>query len=375
MLALASNEASASRGAALATAYCLGLGVPFLVTALAFGRVARVWSAVRRHQRLVQVLGGLLLVGVGVLLVTGAWTNLVARRTAPPPVHPGRLMAADDTGVRCRGSGHGARLASSGASSPACARRCSCSCCWRSPPYPARCCPSTASTSPRSRRTGRTTRSWGPGSSGSARSTSTARSWFSAIYLLLFVSLVGCLVPRTWQQVAALRQPPPRTPTRPERLPVSAQFEVEGVDRPDGSAQADEVADLLRRRHFRVAVQEGGRAVSAERGRLRELGNLGFHLSLVGLLLSVAAGHLWGWRGDVIVPVGSTTVDAVGAYSTLDLGPWVDAEDLPPFSLHVASMTVKFQTTGGEVGAPSEFKAAVDVQKGDGPTTRELLVC
>ena len=77
VLALASNEASASRGAALATAYCLGLGVPFLVTALAFGRLARVWSAVRRHQRLVQVIGGLLLVGVGILLVTGAWTALV----------------------------------------------------------------------------------------------------------------------------------------------------------------------------------------------------------------------------------------------------------------------------------------------------------
>jgi cytochrome c-type biogenesis protein len=77
VLALASNEASASRGAALATAYCLGLGLPFLVTALAFGRLARVWAAVRRRQRLVQVLGGLLLVGVGVLLVTGAWTDLV----------------------------------------------------------------------------------------------------------------------------------------------------------------------------------------------------------------------------------------------------------------------------------------------------------
>jgi cytochrome c-type biogenesis protein len=77
VLALASNEASASRGAALATAYCLGLGLPFLVTALAFGRVARVWSAVGRHQRLIQILGGLLLVAVGVLLVTGVWTDLV----------------------------------------------------------------------------------------------------------------------------------------------------------------------------------------------------------------------------------------------------------------------------------------------------------
>jgi cytochrome c biogenesis protein len=196
--------------------------------------------------------------------------------------------------------------------------------------------------------------------------------WFSAIYLLLFVSLVGCVVPRTVQQAGALRQPPPRTPARPERLPASAILEVE-TPMPGRPAAAETIADLLRRRHYRVAVQEEGRAVSAERGRWREMGNLVFHLSLVGLLLSVAAGHLWGWRGDVIVPVGNTTVDAAGAYNTLDLGPWVDSEDLPPFSLHVQSMTVKFQTTGGEIGAPSEFKANVDVQRGDGPTKEELL--
>jgi cytochrome c biogenesis protein len=198
--------------------------------------------------------------------------------------------------------------------------------------------------------------------------------WFSAIYLLLFVSLVGCLVPRTWQMLVALRDPPPRAPARPERLPVSARFEVPApADGPALAAQADDVANLLRRRRFRVAVQEDGRAVSAERGRLREAGNLTFHLALVGLLLAVASGHLWGWRGDVIVPVGSSTVDAVGAYNSLDLGPWVDAEDLPPFSLHVDSMTVKFQTSGNEIGAPAEFKADVDVQTGTGPSRRKLL--
>jgi cytochrome c biogenesis protein len=197
--------------------------------------------------------------------------------------------------------------------------------------------------------------------------------WFSAIYLLLFISLVGCVVPRTWQQALALREPPPRTPTRPERLPVSAQFEVDPVTGSEPALQAEEVANLLRRKHYRVSVQEEGRAISAERGRWREMGNLLFHLSLVGLLLSVAAGHLWGWRGDVIVPVGNTTVDAAGAYSTLDLGPWVDEERLPPFSLHVKSMDVEFQTTGGEVGAPSKFAATVDVERGEGPTKEELL--
>jgi cytochrome c biogenesis protein len=193
--------------------------------------------------------------------------------------------------------------------------------------------------------------------------------WFSAIYLLLFVSLVGCVVPRTVQQAKVLRQAPARTPARPERLPDSATFEVDGAD----GAQAEVVAKLLRRRRYRVAIQEDGRAVSADRGRWREVGNLVFHLSLVGLLLSVAAGHLWGWRGDVIVPVGNTTADAVGAYNTLDLGPWVDPESLPPFSLHINSMDVKFQTTGSEVGAPSEFAASVGVQVGDGATKNERL--
>jgi len=198
--------------------------------------------------------------------------------------------------------------------------------------------------------------------------------WFSAIYLLLFVSLVGCVVPRTFQQAKALRAPLARTPVRPERLPESAVVEVEPSDaHVDVEAQATAVARLLRRKRYRVVVQEDGRAVSAERGRLRELGNLVFHLSLVGLLLSVAAGHLWGWRGDVIVPVGSTTVDAVGAFNTLDMGPWVNTGSLPPFSLHVDSMDVRFQTTGGEIGAPSTFAAKVDVQAGNGAAQRESL--
>jgi cytochrome c-type biogenesis protein len=76
-LATSDSHASVTRGATLATAYCVGLGVPFMLTAVAFGRLARVLSAVRRHQRLVQMLGGLLLVAVGVLLVTGVWTSIV----------------------------------------------------------------------------------------------------------------------------------------------------------------------------------------------------------------------------------------------------------------------------------------------------------
>jgi cytochrome c-type biogenesis protein len=75
---LAVNEGSAERGALLSFVYCLGLGVPFVVAALAYRRMLGAIGWVRRHQQWVTRLGGLMLIAVGVLLVTGWWDVLVA---------------------------------------------------------------------------------------------------------------------------------------------------------------------------------------------------------------------------------------------------------------------------------------------------------
>ncbi len=77
VLALAGNEATAPRGALLTAIYCVGLGVPFILAALGFARFARVSGWVRRHQRGVQIAGGILLLVVGVLLLTGWWDVLI----------------------------------------------------------------------------------------------------------------------------------------------------------------------------------------------------------------------------------------------------------------------------------------------------------
>ena len=74
VLALAYTSGTAARGAFLAFIYCLGLGIPFLIVALAFQRGMRVFGFARRHARLVTAIGGGMLVLVGVLEVTGAWT-------------------------------------------------------------------------------------------------------------------------------------------------------------------------------------------------------------------------------------------------------------------------------------------------------------
>jgi cytochrome c-type biogenesis protein len=76
ILALTGIGGNPARGALLATAYCLGLGVPFLLAGLAYRRAMGAFAAVRRHRVLVTRVGGALLVLVGVLIATGVWTRL-----------------------------------------------------------------------------------------------------------------------------------------------------------------------------------------------------------------------------------------------------------------------------------------------------------
>jgi cytochrome c-type biogenesis protein len=69
------DEQAVTRGVVLAAAYCLGLGLPFLLIAAGFQRWGRFSAALRRRQRLIQLLGGAMLLAVGVLLVTGVWED------------------------------------------------------------------------------------------------------------------------------------------------------------------------------------------------------------------------------------------------------------------------------------------------------------
>ena len=78
VLTLALNEATALRGGVLAFVYAIGLGLPFVVAGLAFDRFAPIVEWVKRHHRAVQVAGGVAMMVVGVLLVTGWWDVLMA---------------------------------------------------------------------------------------------------------------------------------------------------------------------------------------------------------------------------------------------------------------------------------------------------------
>jgi cytochrome c-type biogenesis protein len=77
VLTLSENSGTALRGGLLAFVYGLGIGIPFLVVAFAFQRGVTVFGWARRHARLITRIGGLMLIAVGLLEVTGAWTSAI----------------------------------------------------------------------------------------------------------------------------------------------------------------------------------------------------------------------------------------------------------------------------------------------------------
>lgn len=177
--------------------------------------------------------------------------------------------------------------------------------------------------------------------------------WFAAIYLALMVSLVGCILPRTRDHWRALRSRPPRAPRRLERMPAYRRFEVDAT--PDEAVAAGR--EELSARRFRTAPGDG--EVAGEAGHLRETGNLVFHLALVVVLVAVAAGSLFGYRGTVIVPEGRGFANTLIQYDSLSGGALFDARNLPPFALDVDEFVMEFQESGPQRGAAADFEARV----------------
>ncbi|MGH3931385.1 MAG: cytochrome c biogenesis protein ResB [Pseudonocardiaceae bacterium] len=187
-----------------------------------------------------------------------------------------------------------------------------------------------------------------------------ASPWFAAIYLLLFVSLVGCVLPRTVEYVRQLRRAPASTPRNLARLPHHACAE--------DNATPDEVIAAARHRlrGWRMAERpepHGVRTLSAERGYLREAGNLVFHVALLGLLVSFAIGKLVGYEGQVIVLANGAQFCNSGplAYDSFRPGLSVDGTELAPFCVRVDAFTPTYLNTG----QPQQFRADLAYQGPD----------
>jgi cytochrome c biogenesis protein len=181
--------------------------------------------------------------------------------------------------------------------------------------------------------------------------------WFAAVYLLLCVSLVGCVLPRSRAHWIAWRARPAGPPTRLERLPAHRSWTTD--DQPEAVLAA--AGRVLREHRYRVGGDGSveGSAVSADRGRWRETGNLAFHLALLLVLVAFALGHLLGFRANVLVVEGRGFSNTVTAYDVFDAGTALDESGLTPFTVTLEDLEVRYQTHGDQRGAPRDFRAAV----------------
>ena len=202
--------------------------------------------------------------------------------------------------------------------------------------------------------------------------------WFSAIYLLLFASLIGCIIPRTKHHLDAMRAKPPKTPVRLTRMSGFQARILPAELRADGPEPIAAARDVLRSSGYRVALFEDARStsVSAERGYLRETGNLVFHTALLGVLVAIGIGGGFGYNGQKIVVVGQSFVNSLPSYNTFNPGRFFSDNSLEPFSIRVDGLDVHYETKNkNAVGTPLDYTAHVTTTgPGDASSTTAIKV-
>ena len=173
--------------------------------------------------------------------------------------------------------------------------------------------------------------------------------WFSAIYLLLFISLIGCVIPRSWHYFREIFKAPNPAP--------SSLNAMEGYQVIDGDLAAAE--KWLKSNRFRIA--KNGKSIAAEKGYLRETGNLVFHLSLIVVLLGIAGSSVFGMRGEAIVNVGERFINTPTTYDNLTPGRFFSIDDLPPFIIKVNNFDATYDP---ENNMPLDYELKVTTQDG-----------
>jgi len=199
-----------------------------------------------------------------------------------------------------------------------------------------------------------------------------ASPWFAATYGLLLVSMTGCVLPRCARLWREARAEPPKAPPRLNRFEHHRQT---SLDAPPDVVVA-QAAATLRGRGYHVVVDrephvsdETGKTgsdqaqvraeVRAEKGYVREIGNLAFHLSLLVLLVGVAGGKLFGFEGRVALVEGDTFTNVASSYDAFTPASLTDVDGLTPFSMTLEKLETAFAPTGPRTGEPRKFDAQV----------------
>ena len=191
--------------------------------------------------------------------------------------------------------------------------------------------------------------------------------WFSSIYVLLFISLIGCVIPRTRYHWDELKSEPINTPRNLSRFPAYLKKTSKRTDALLG------VEAALRRRGFRVKATKT--SVSAEKGYLRETGNLVFHVSLLGILVAIGVGGATSFSGQRVLVEGDTFVNNLSGYDSFSPGAWFDESQLTPFSVTLDKFDATFDLRNKtNIGTPLDFEAFVSLREAANSSETKSLI-
>src|SRR5690625_2214735 len=160
-----------------------------------------------------------------------------------------------------------------------------------------------------------------------------------------------------------MRARPPRTPRNLGRMPYSATFTT------DAPPQRVLVEARTVLKGYRI--DSDGESVAAEKGYLRESGNVVFHLALLALLVSLAAGSFVGYRGNMLVVEGDGFANTLPSYDAFYPGSAVDAGDLEPFSFTLEEFRADFVEDGNVAGQAASYTAELNYRASPEAPERE----
>ena len=173
--------------------------------------------------------------------------------------------------------------------------------------------------------------------------------WYAAIYLLLFVSLAGCVIPRAITHARAVRARPVRTPRNLGRMPYAARFTTD--------ADPETVLDRARGVLKGYRIERYGDWGSGGTGDLRVAGNRLVPVPLLGAVLALAAGAFFGYRGNLLLVEGDGFANTLTSYDAIYPGHWTDTDDLEPFTVHLDDFEASFIEDGDLRGQAESYVA------------------
>lgn len=186
--------------------------------------------------------------------------------------------------------------------------------------------------------------------------------WFSAVYILLFISLIGCVLPRTIEHFHAARALPPATPKNLSRMEHHSSWQPVG-------GELEAARAWFKAKRFRILEIDG--SISAEKGFARETGNLFFHLALILILLGISFSSLFGMRGEAIINVGERFVNTPTSYDTLTYGKLYKDANLPTFMLTADKFVAKYNV---ETSAPEDYTLNISLLRGESSIVEKKVI-